>query len=712
MTDVATRAQPAGSGPLPRRPRQPYLHDHVTCVAAPTLFTSPADGELRGDQPSRVDGLYVADRRVLSRLSITLGDEPVAPVHAGLLTARTARFLGVARALGDPDSPDPTVVVERHRSALVDGGTETVVVRNDARVPARTTVTVLVAADLAPMGQVKSGEPGTPHPAEPCDGGLAWRDGPLEVRLRTSGPAAVDAAAGTLTWALELAPGESWTVELAVRATITGPDGGDGAAAPVSFRPAAPAAPAPWRDSVLTVRADDRRLDELVRQSVEDLDALLLSDPADPSDLYCAAGAPWYLTLFGRDSLWAARMSLVLGTELTAGTLRTLARRQGTREHRPSEEQPGKIAHELRPADAAVWLPPVYYGTVDATPLFVVTLAEAWRWGLPAEEVCALLPAVERALDWMADYGDPDGDGFLEYLSSGTGLVNQGWKDSADGVQFADGSSAAGPVALCEVQGYAYAAAISGAELLDAYGRPGGDRWREWAAALAERFRRAYWVSDADGAFPAIALDGRNRPVDSATSNMGHLLGTGLLSAEEEAQVARRLGSASMNSGHGLRTLADSARGFNPLSYHAGSVWTHDTAIVLYGLARGGHTAEAVGLLGGLLTAASHVGYRLPELYGGERANPPLPPVPYPASCRPQAWAAAAATHAVRALLGLEPDVPAGTVRLNPIAPSPVGAYEVRGIRIAGDELAVRVAADGTPTVLYAPAGLRVVGAG
>ena len=268
-----------------------------------------------------------------------------------------------------------------------------------------------------------------------------------------------------------------------------------------------------------------------------------------PGDTFLAAGAPWFFTLFGRDSLWAARMLLPLGTDLAAGTLRVLAARQGTVTDVDSAEQPGKILHEVRAKPLSLGeegrvLPPVYYGTVDATPLWVCLLHDAWRWGMPADQVEALLPAMERALAWMTDHGDADGDGFLEYVDEGGhGLANQGWKDSGDSVQWRDGTLATGPIALCEVQAYAHEAALGGAALLEAFGRPGADRWRAWAAELATRFRAAFWVQDATGRYPAIALDADKRAVDTVTSNIGHLLGTGLLDARRGAggrRAARR----------------------------------------------------------------------------------------------------------------------------------------------------------------------------
>jgi glycogen debranching enzyme len=447
--------------------------------------------------------------------------------------------------------------------------------------------------------------------------------------------------------------------------------------------------PAPW--SVPAVTAPDDRLTRWIEQGLADLDALRMTTVRQPDAEFIAAGAPWFFTLFGRDSIWTARMLLPLGTRLAGDTLRVLAGLQGTRIDDVTAEEPGKIMHELRRAALALdgddgELPPLYYGTVDATALWISLLHDAWRWGLPDDEVRALLPNLQAALAWMRDHGDADGDGLLEYVDrSGRGLANQGWKDSGDSVQWRDGSLAEGPIALCEVQAYAYEAAVHGADLLDAYGEPGGDEWREWAARLRERFHAAFWIDDPAGAYPAIALDAHKRPVDTVTSNIGHLLGTGLLDADQVDLVVRRLTDPTLDSGFGLRTMSTDSRGYWPLSYHGGTVWAHDTAIAVLGLAREGRGADAAGLIEGLLSAAAGFGYRMPELHSGDPATEVSVPVPYPAACRPQAWSAAASVAVLTAVLGLEPD--GAELRSSPIAS--FGAVAVDGVRIAGREIRV-----------------------
>ncbi|WP_433173001.1 glycogen debranching N-terminal domain-containing protein [Actinoallomurus sp. CA-150999] len=673
------------------------LQDHLTCVAAPAIWLSPPGGQLTGG----ADGLYVADRRVLSRLVLTLDGAEPEPVDATPLGADGARFTA---KLGD-------LTIERTRTVGRDGGTEEIRVRNAGAEPVTVAVAVEAAADLAEISDVKAWSAG--EPGRSGDGGGLRPDAtPLRDGIAHTG---ADGYTVLLTGRLRaeptLAPGEAFTTTLTVRATPPPVEG---------FRPLPPGAPPPWSAAPLTVRSADRRLDALVGQGIADLGALLL---ADENDLYCAAGSPWYLTLFGRDSLWTARLALPLGYELAAGTLRALARHQGVRHDPETEEAPGKIPHELRPVHAAGWLPPVYYGTVDATPLFVTTLAEAWRWGMPAAEVEALLPAAERALDWLEGFGDA----FLSYTGSPDRLVNQGWKDSTDGVQHADGRLAEPPVALSEVQAYAYQAAMLGADLLDAFGRPGGERRREWAAALAERFRARFWV---DG-YPAIALDGRGEPVDGPASNMGHLLGTGLLTPAEEDRVAPRL--AELDSGWGLRTLGTTSAGFDPLSYHLGSVWPHDTVIAVLGLVRAGHPDVAASLARGLIAAAPSFDYRLPELFGGQDAPPghgsahgrrtvshsrhsgpagrtddgrSVGPVPYAAACRPQAWAAAVSPALVTALLGLDVDVPSGRLTVSPLRD--FGALSVSNVRVGDATLSVDVDPQGAVSLIGVPPGLTL----
>jgi len=686
--------------------RQPYLHEMICTVAAPALAVGDRDGQLR---PGTLHGVYVHDRRVLSQLVLTVGG--VEPVGVGAtLTPDGARFVGVVRDLGDGGA-DPTVTVIRERRMRNDGLVEVITVESWARVPVRAVVALHVGCDLAELAAAKAGEPAPPpRRAEHTGGtGVQWTDperGAVSLQIST-GQAA---EGGTLRYAVDLPVRGRHTATLTLRVT-------DGRFRPTVWA-ATPGAPRPG----LVVSADDRRLPALVEQSQRDIAALLLSDPLAPDDHFVAAGAPWFLTLFGRDSVWAARMQLASTPDLALGTVGTLARRQGRDTVVGTAEQPGKILHEVRPepvahrlADAdnrVMTLPPLYYGTVDATPLWVSLLVDCWRWGAPEAAVAGHLGSVERALEWVRA---STGSGFLSYIDqSGHGLANQGWKDSQDSIQFRDGRIATGPISLCEVQAYAYAAARQGADLLEAFGRPGADRYREFAEELKARFNRHFWVEDDRGPFPAVALDGGGTPVDTATSNLGHLLGTGLLDDAQTDLVVARLGGADLDSGAGLRTLGRGAAGFNPFAYHGGSVWTHDTAIAVHRLrAAATPAADAVAssLIRGLLSAAATFDYRLPELY----VVPPdgSAPIAYPASCRPQGWAAGSATMMVEAALGLVADVPNGRVRLDPLRPGPFGALTVDGLRVGPARLRVSIDTAGAVTVDGDRGGLQIdVGAG
>ncbi|GIH17935.1 amylo-alpha-1,6-glucosidase [Rugosimonospora africana] len=747
----------------PHRQRlQPLLHDLTVTVSAPVSALSGHDGQIRGDG---VQGVFYADLRALSRAVLRVDGAEPEPVMHTLDGPHSAWFVALVRGLGGslasspdgaPAEPEPAigldhlvasdslsqaaqnVRVDRIRRVTPDGLAEEIRVASTGSAPVRATVAVDLGCDLAPMAEVRRGGTGTEQPARRDGAGLVWSTSTTSVYV-TAEDAVIDAGAGPgavrpgavqpvpaqsvaaqsvaaqlvpaqpgdvqpgqarLVWPVEVPPGQTVTLRWRVRVVTT-------AAAVAPAR-----GPVEWgRPDVV---ADDRRLVRLLRRSLDDLAALRLAEPAGTGDTFLGAGVPWYLTLFGRDSIWAARMLLPTGTTLAAGTLRTLARRQGLRVDASSGEEPGKIMHELRygglfgvRADDA---PAAYYGTVDATALWISLLHDAWRWGMPEAEVAALLPNLGSALDWLARYGDPDGDGFVRYLDrSGRGLANQGWKDSGDAVRFRDGRIAAGPIALCEVQGYAYQAAVHGAALLSAFGLPGEQQWREYAADLAHRFRDRFWVDGPDGPYPALALDRDGRPVDALTSNIGHLLGTGLLDDAESARVARALAGPALSGGYGLRTMSTMDAAFDPLSYHCGSVWPHDTAIAVSGLARAGYGAEAAGLVEGVLAAAEAFGYRLPELYGGDDRATLERPVPYPAACRPQAWSATASIAILAAGLGLEPDVPRGELRLRPMAGAPLGAITARGLRIAGQPVDVTLDGAGRVSVDGLPDSVRVV---
>jgi glycogen debranching enzyme len=615
---------------------QPYLAHLTGVFRAPVQAWSQPDGAMGAG----AEGIYCGDERVVSHSRFSVAGHELRHISTQVVSATEVTFVYVVTA--PAEVPDPLLTVHRTRRATTEGVDEELWVGSALREDVDVDLELVLGLDRTAMESIKAGRTESDRP-QPTGPRWSWRDEETtaEVAVR-DGELELRGSELALGWRFTLAAGSEVTVGWSLRAADN--------AAPILGTTAA-ALPTPRLES------DDQRVQRLADRAFSDLNSLRIADRALPDEVFLAAGAPWFYTMFGRDSLIAARMLLPVDRTLAGGTLRALAARQGTKVDEETAEQPGKILHEVRrtdlsvDADGGVHLPPVYFGTIDATPLWVNLLHDTWRAGMPDSEVSELLDNLEAALGWLRDHGDSDGDGFLEYLdTSGHGLANQGWKDSGDSIRWQDGTIAEGPIALCEVQAYAYEAALNGAALLDAFGRDGGEQWREWAAELKQRFRNAFWCEDDQGRYPALALDARKQPVDGVSSNIGHLLGTGILDADEQRLVVDRLLDPTMFSGYGIRTLSTTNGAYWPLRYHAGSVWSHDTAIVIDGMLRDGFSDEAAKVAEGLLNAAEGFDYRLPELFGGHPADQMWPPVPYPASCRPQAWAATSVVPIARAL--------------------------------------------------------------
>ncbi|WP_229870706.1 glycogen debranching N-terminal domain-containing protein [Streptomyces phaeofaciens] len=637
----------------------------MICVALPGLAISTEQGQLTG---RGLEGIYRAGRRVLSRCQVRVaGREPLV-VQARMTSADRARFTGTLRVTPH-GGPDPDVVVERTRSA---DGTERITLQSAATRPLRLPVEVALGTDLADLGAIASGTVGPELPASVHDSGLRWT-GATGTSCVTATPPPADAlaSAGLLRWEFELPPGGSVSVELKARLEGAGPARAVGRAA------TSPLAPA-------QATGDDPRVGPLLATSVEDLQALLVRDPAHPTDTHLAAGAPWRCGLAPAEALAASRMTLPLGTRLAAGTLRVLARTQVTGQGPRSGMIPGPRR------DAGAHLPPSCTGT-EATLLFPVLLAEARRWGLPEQETEELLPVAERCLTWLlAAVGDSP------YL-----------RDPQPG----------GPL-RCETQAHAHRAALLGADLLDAYGRPGGGGLREWALALRARFRQDFWIDDPGGGRPVAARTPDGRLVPHLCATMAHLLDTGLLGGGELApglldkvrteQLARLLGSPVMDSGWGLRGLGAKEAGHNPFGHRSGTVRVHETAIAVAGMAAAGYEKEAGALLRGVLAAAEAFDHRLPEMYAGQQRTEGSAPLPHPAACRPAATAAAAGVLLLTTPAGIRPDAPAGTVTLRPLHSAPLGEIVLTGLRIAGAPFSVRVSRLGLAMVEEAVDGLQL----
>ena len=693
----------------------------VTLVDESTFAISLQSGDM---VPGAANGLFVRDTRLVSRFELRVDAQPLEALAAIEVDPFSAMF--VSRRIPKGGDADSAMLVVRTRY-VGQGMREDVCVRNFGAETTACLVEMFVACDFADLFAVKEGRAGTDPDGEisqVVDGdcmAFSYRRGSSTrgVQLRFAVPPSDGVPSSELTLAeghmsMEvLVPAHgAWTMCVEVVPVI------ESSLIVPRYRcgqPVERAAPserlAEWRRKMPTVRTAHEGVEMVLGRSVEDLGALRIFDPDYPDRVVVAAGAPWFMTVFGRDSLLTAWSALVVAPDLALGVLQTLARFQGEDEDPVYEEQPGRILHEMRFGDApslSLGGGRIYYGTADATPLFVMLLGELRRWGIEHDQVEQLLPNADRALEWVQTWGDLDGDGYVEYRrATDRGLLHQGWKDSWDGIRYADGRVAQPPIALCEVQAYVYGAYVARAHFAyQAKDTRTYEHYRAKAAALKAAFNRDFWLGDRE--WFAVGLDADKKPIDSLTSNMGHCLWTGIVDEDKAQAVARHLLSDDMFSGWGVRTLARSMGGYNPVSYHCGSVWPHDTAISAAGLARYGFEDGARRLVQGLFDAALAQGGRLPELFSGlDREELPLP-VGYPTSCSPQAWAAASPLLCLRTMLRLDPWVPYGKTWLAPMFLPGYGTVEVRGIPLAGGQVDV-IVSDGDVKVEGLPEGIELV---
>ncbi|MHB1987391.1 MAG: amylo-alpha-1,6-glucosidase [Acidimicrobiales bacterium] len=664
----------------------------LTLVEGASFSISSASGDI---EPGSAEGLFFEDTRFLSTWRLSLDDAGLQSLAMIPHHPFAATF--VSRGHPKAGQSDSTLFVERSRY-VGNGMREDIVVHNFGREAAACSIGFELEADFAHLFEVKENRVVArgDHSAEVASQVMAFSYHNREVsrRVEVEFPPGAMLTPGLAHLEVVVPAGGQWQTSLEFRLTVDGE--------PVELRygrgdPVEQSTPVArlraWEHTTPRVRTDRESFDATFLQSERDLGALRIFDPEHPERAVIAAGAPWFMTLFGRDSLLTSLMTLEVDPSLATSTLLTLARLQGERVDDLTEEQPGKILHEVRRglttvADSRAGS--VYYGSIDATPLFVVLLGELYRWGLDPVLLGQLLPHADRALAWVDQYGDRDGDGFVEYQrATERGLANQGWKDSFDGVSFAGGRLAETPIALCEVQGYVYAAFVARAEIARKLGdEKVASSYKKRAALLKAAFNERFWLEDQG--YYAMGLDSEKRPIDSLSSNIGHCLWSGIVAEDRAARIAERLCSPEMFTGWGIRTLASSMGRYNPVSYHNGSVWPHDSAICAAGLARYGFSEQASAVTVGLFEAAEAFGGRLPELFCGfDRTAFPIP-VPYPASCSPQAWASASPLFLLRtSLLGLDPSVPDGLVSCDPAVPAVFGTVSVENLFLAGARLSI-----------------------
>jgi glycogen debranching enzyme len=668
--------------------------ESVVVMEGTTFCIGDRAGNLGG---VRSGGLFVRDTRVLQGWDLTVDGRPVDALTVHHDTPHSALHVGHVRGPA-PEAPTE-LLVTRHR-VVGDGMREEITVVNCDPRPRRVELVLRVRSDLADLFEVKDGRAhGNPLPGRVVNRNHLQVTGVPDTGYAVEVVPASDAVASPdgFRWEVTLAAHESWSTTLEVIPRIQGDVIRPHHPRDLPIRDAVPyQRRAAWWSAAPQLDTPDGGLRETLRRSVEDLGTLRIFEAGHPERPVVAAGAPWFMALFGRDSLITSMMLMPLDVELAKGTCEILADHQGRVCEELTEEEPGKILHELRLGPAgtlALGGGSAYYGSVDATPLFVMAIGELLRWRGPEGLSPELVAAADRALDWMVEYGDLDGDGFVEYVrKTPQGLRNQGWKDSWDGVNFADGALAEAPIALAEVQGYVHAAFRARAEIADALeDGHGAAQWRARADRLKDLFDARFWLPDVG--WYAAGLDHDKRPIDAVTSALGHLLWTDIVIPERAERVAQLLVSPELFSGWGIRTLASTMGRYDPMSYHNGSVWPHDTAICVSGLARYGFRAEASRVASGLLDAAGHFGNRLPELFAGfDRRAVPVP-VPYPAACSPQAWAASAPVELLRALLRLEPGEPGP--HCDPALPDRFVPLRLSGLRYRGDSYQLDVDIDG-----------------
>jgi glycogen debranching enzyme len=712
----------------------------VTLVEGGSFCVSGPSGDITDSASSGPGGLFVGERRVLSRLVLTVNEQPLEPVDHHVDDPAAVTFVGRASAAvpdaGMPAAIGPSPVVVRRRT-LGAGLRDHVEVRNVGPEPSYVEVVVEVAADLAPLAAVRSGrqhvvrrgaesedasaagsgagEAGVePSVAGPGEVLLVRGRGPNRVGCRVTATDGVAADGGTLRWEAIVPARGTRSFTLVVAPIVEGAELLPGpllAADPT--RSEAARQLARWHQNVPRVASDHQPLLTAVRRGAHDLGSLRVLDPDFPERVVLAAGAPWYLALHGRDALLTSWMSLMVDPELALGTLETLARFQGTDVDERTEEQPGRILHRLRfgapgfAADAGGAARAVSYGSVDATPLFVMLLGELRRWGLAPEVVDRLLPHADRALAWIEQFGDRDGDGYVEYQrATDRGERHQAWKDTPDPVHFPDGTPARGPLALAEVQAYVYAAYRARSHFAaEAGDDAGAARWRSRAAELRAAFNRDFWI-DGAGWF-ALALDGDNQPVGALASNLGHCLWSGIVDEDKAAVVVKHLLSDDLFSGWGVRTLGASMGAYDPLGAHTGAVWPHDNALCVAGLVRYGFVDEAHRLVLAQLDAADVHDGRPSVLCGFDRDDVTAP-IRFPDEFGTRAWSAAAPLLHLRSLLRLDPFVPQGKLWLSPVLPDAIRSLRVERIPLLGGMVTVSVD-DGGVEVDDLPSGIQVL---
>jgi glycogen debranching enzyme len=688
-------------------PAQIAIHQGQT-----VLVTEP-DGQVIS--PSE-RGLYFRDTRVISAWAIYANGEPWDLLNGGAVAYHAARIFETNRAFVSEDGPIAArtlgLVIGRH----IDGGLhEDIEITNNSRYPVRFNLEITIRADFADIFEVKSsqivrrGRITTSWSDKRQVMRITYRnrDFSRQVIIRTGdgdGEPTVNAN-GRLSFDIALQAGQAWHRCLIYDLM----DGAERMQAPRECSHSSATSDHAnkmdeWQRTVLKIRTSNEEFYRCYSQGVQDLAALRLPlRGMDHMVFVPAAGLPWFVALFGRDTLIVSLQAMIVYPEFAGGALEILGQLQADARDDYRDAEPGKILHELRYGELAHFklIPHTpYYGTADATPLYLVALHAAWRATGDRALIERHLPAAAACLAWIDEYGDRDGDGFQEYQTrSAAGYENMAWKDSGDAVMYPDGTLVRGPKALCELQGYVYDAWLRMAEIYDAIDdQRRANALREKAAVLFKKFNEAFW--DEDSGFYAYALDGEKKKVLSVASNVGQCLWSGIIAPERAGKVVKRLMEKDMWSGWGIRTLSADHPAFNPYNYQTGAVWPHDNSLIALGMRRYGFAAEAAAVARDISRAASHFQLnQLPELYGGLQRDSTSFPVQYLGANVPQAWAAATPFMLLQAMLGLQQDAPRGKLYVDPALPDWLPDVTLVDLRLERRRFDIRFWRDGKDTV-------------
>jgi len=657
--------------------------DTISILDGSTFLVS----DLRGDidaSPDQAHGFFFRDTRFLSRWTLSANGSQLNALSTDENQYFTAQFFLVPPTGTVNDNP--TVSIIRKRS-IGDGFHEDLTVINHGGDPVEVELRLEAGADFADLFEVKDAlakKGKTSARVEDDTLVLAYERDDFRRATRVHASKTADVDERGLTFRLRIDAHDEWNTCVFVQPVTE-------SAKPIKYRhddeEAKPNIGMSLDDFLAAapqLEADWDPLEHIYERSLIDLAALRFETTLFPGQPMPAAGLPWFMTVFGRDSLLTSFQALPFTPELAETTLRVLARYQAAELDDFRDAEPGKILHEIRFGelthfDERPHSP--YYGTADATPLFLVLLDEYERWTGDTELVRELESNARAALQWIDEHGDRDGDGYVEYerRNTETGLENQCWKDSWDSIRFADGTIAKGPpIATCEIQGYVYDAKVRVARLAREIWNDDelADRLEREAEQLRQRFNEDFWLEGRG--YYALALDGEKRPVDSITSNAGHLLWSGIVPEDRGERVAEHLVGDALFSGWGVRTMADGEGGYNPIRYHNGTVWPHDNSLIAHGLARYGFRDEAAKIALATLEAATFFRYRLPEVFAGYRRGRTSFPVEYPTASSPQAWATGTPLLLLRVLLGLEPE--GDQLRSDPHLPDEIARLELTAL--------------------------------